>query len=168
MSGEASKLEIYLKHRKALIKYAQPITSSRENAEDIVQEAYFRFSALPTLPVQPDSYLYRTVRNLALDFVRRMGMEGRYQEGDDVPSWLFPAPLPEPEQHAQHHEQLKLILELLDRLPEKNRQAIELYRLQGLKLEEVASQMGISTATAHRLVRETLLKITLLLERHNQ
>lgn len=65
-------MRIYAEHRPALVDYATPIVGSRDNAEDVVQEAYFRF--VPTRPPlllglrTPVGYLYRIVRNIALDW----------------------------------------------------------------------------------------------------
>src|SRR3546814_1293981 len=67
------KLNLYLRHRAELIDYATPIVGDRALAEDVVQDAWLRFSeagshdAKTRLIRQPVGYLYRIVRNLALD-----------------------------------------------------------------------------------------------------
>src|SRR3546814_20723340 len=66
------KLNLYLRHRAELIDYATPIVGDRALAEDVVQDAWLRFSdagshdAKTRLIRQPVGYLYRIVRYLAL------------------------------------------------------------------------------------------------------
>ena len=59
------------------MNYANGILHDRAGAEDVVQEAYLRFSAAADSGqiVNPVSYLYRIVRNLALDWTRRRSVE---------------------------------------------------------------------------------------------
>ncbi len=152
------KLKVYLEHRAALINYATPITGSRASAEDVVQDAYFRFVPSADCPQQPVAYLYRTVRNLALDAVRRLSMEGRYQQEENVP-WLAPAPLPQPEHTVLHQDQLQQVAAGLDALPEMARRAVEMRRLEGRSLDEIADILGISAPTAYRLIRDAMVKV---------
>ncbi len=64
------------RHRAALVSYARPIVRDRSEAEDVVQEAFLRLT-VDEGKVQrqnirnPLSYLYRIVRNVALDKARR-------------------------------------------------------------------------------------------------
>jgi len=71
------KLQLYLAHRAALLDYAAPIVGCRARAEDVVQEAWLRFSRQQDDADirHPASYLYRIVRNLALDQTRRTATE---------------------------------------------------------------------------------------------
>ncbi|MGU9546296.1 sigma factor, partial [Bacillus cereus] len=71
------KLKLYLAHRAALLDYAAPIVGCRSRAEDVVQEAWLRFSRQEEDAAirHPASYLYRIVRNLSLDLTRRSATE---------------------------------------------------------------------------------------------
>lgn len=74
VSSADPTLALYLKHRGSLVNYANGIVRDRAGAEDVVQEAYLRFSSASSderLITSPVSYLYRIVRNLALDWVHR-------------------------------------------------------------------------------------------------
>ncbi|MCD6074877.1 MAG: hypothetical protein K0Q70_1760, partial [Rhodospirillales bacterium] len=44
MKSDTAKLTLFLTHRTALIDYAAPIVGDRSRAEDVVQEAFIRFS----------------------------------------------------------------------------------------------------------------------------
>nr|WP_269807513.1 sigma factor [Pseudomonas sp. NMI795_08] len=73
-------------HRPALVDYATPIVGCRARAEDVVQEAWLRFSRQPgDADIRhPASYLYRIVRNLALDQTRRTATEKAQPGGDEI------------------------------------------------------------------------------------
>ncbi|OZY85605.1 hypothetical protein CBP51_00700 [Cellvibrio mixtus] len=168
--ADRDKLDAYLAHRAALISYATPLTGSRAAAEDIVQDAWFRFSSAPTAQT-PSAYLYRIVRNLALDFVRRLNLENRYQPEEEAPpvcSWMMPCALPEPEDSLVNAEQLDEVAKALAALPEKERRALEMHRLGGARYDEIAKALDVSVSSAHRLVHQAMVKVALHLDGVNR
>ncbi|MPZ30789.1 MAG: hypothetical protein GEV13_07290 [Rhodospirillales bacterium] len=78
--GRALKqdVELYVAHRRALLTYANRIVRDPGRAEDVVQEAFLRLrtAAAANLLDEPVAYLYRIVRNLALDLQRHLTFEG--------------------------------------------------------------------------------------------
>ncbi|WP_325052369.1 sigma factor, partial [Sinorhizobium meliloti] len=40
---KGDRFHMYLRHRRSLIDYAAPLLGSKDDAEDIVQDAYLRF-----------------------------------------------------------------------------------------------------------------------------
>ncbi len=154
MSDSQHRLDLYLSHRSGLIDYASPIVGSRAGAEDVVQEAWLRFVAVQGAITQPVAYLYRIVRNLAFDYVRR----DRGEDCGDAETWLdgVADQAPGPEAHAVSSNELQRVSDALARLPERTRRAFELYRLQGHTLQQVADAMDISIGTVHQLVHTAL------------
>lgn len=155
------RLGVYLAHRAALIEYATPFLGSREAAEDIVQDAYLRFAPAKTSigsPEQALAYLYRIVRNLAFDVLKRRKIEQRQAE-DAVPFWAVPYAEPTPEQSVTCSEQIRIVSETLSSLPVEVRVAVEMNRFGGFTLEEVAEHLGVSVATVHRHIRSAMVKI---------
>jgi len=152
---------VYFAHRSALIEYATPILGSREAAEDIVQDAFLRFSPAKAhikSPEQTLAYLYRIVRNLAFDVLKRRKVEKR--EADGAASfWATPRAEPTPEQSLLFCDQVQIVSQVLATLPVEVRVAVEMHRFGGFTLEEVADRLGISVPTAHRHVRSAMLKI---------
>lgn len=158
---------IYLAHRSALIDYATPLLGSREAAEDIVQDAYLRFAPARIgigSPEQSLAYLYRVVRNLAFDMLKRRKVEKRQADGD-APFWAVPHPEPTPEQSVLFCDQVRTVSEALSSMPVEVRVAVEMHRFGGFTLDEVAGHLGISVATAHRHVKSAMLKIAARLDR---
>ena len=70
---------IFIGNRRALVDYATGLVGSRTLAEDLVQEAWLRFdeAASKQFVREPLGYLYRIVRNLAVDRQRRASRESR-------------------------------------------------------------------------------------------
>nr|WP_272890812.1 sigma-70 family RNA polymerase sigma factor [Stutzerimonas sp. S1] len=148
---------MFVTHRNALVDYAAPITGCRAEAEEVVQEAWVRFSQAERANLtQPLAYLYRIVRNLALDLVRRAGSTPHQDEDVDGLLAELPANTPSPEQQLCQQDELRLIAEALARLPERTRIAFEMHRFGGYTLQQIAAHFGISVGLAHQLVRTAL------------
>jgi RNA polymerase sigma factor (sigma-70 family) len=158
---DSIRLDLFLAHRSALIEYARPIVGCRARAEDVVQEAYLRFTAAAGRErtaedkiLQPAGYLYRIVRNLALDWARHLAQEGSLPTAATLERISSTAP--SPEQAAVDRDQLRVVIQALAELPPRTRRAFELHRLQGETFPAIAKQLGISVGLAHRLVKDAL------------
>jgi len=151
------KLQLYLTHRAALLDYATPIVGCRARAEDVVQEAWLRFSGQDEKADirHPASDLYRIVRNLALDLTRRTATE-RVQPGGDELLNDLPSSSASPEREVSSQNELEAISRALAQLPERTRRAFEMHRLGGFTLQQVAAALGVSTALVHQLVHDAL------------
>ncbi|MFT3964635.1 MAG: sigma-70 family RNA polymerase sigma factor [Sphingobium sp.] len=157
MKKTEARLKLYLEYRPALVDYAAPIVGSRPAAEDAVQEAYFRFVPPPGPPAaalrSPASYLYRVVRNIALDMTRRISAEARRDKA--YAEIVVPlATTPSPEQEAIGRDELQHVEAALDELPHEQRLAFEMSRLGGATFHDIGLRLGVSKATAHRLAQE--------------
>lgn len=166
MSDSPAHLHLFLAIRRELVSYAAKITGDRMQAEDIVQEAWIRFSpakaeSRPAIE-QPAAYLYRIVRNLALDLKRSRSREQDHTTSP--PLWLLPTSVSDPAVSCQHSMALERLSDALQNLPENSRKALELHRFGGCTLAEIASQLGVSLTTAHRLLREALLALARVMD----
>ena len=74
--------QLYRQHYAAALLYAQGLCRSRPLAEDMVQEAFCRaWLALPDGVVSFRSWLFRVLRNLIIDHLRRQ----KHLSDEDVP-----------------------------------------------------------------------------------
>ena len=148
-------------HRRALVNYASGIVGDRAHAEDVVQEAYIRFSAAGRdghkgEPIaHPVSYLYRIVRNLAVDWARRSSLEPPAPDAHEIAT--TPNETPSVEETLLFRDELRVVAEALAELPERTRLAFNMYRLEGYTLQQVADRLGVSVVRAHQLVKEAAL-----------
>lgn len=162
MAPSDSSLTVYIAHRAELLNYANKFLQDRAMAEDVVQEAWLRFSARAGQGEEignPLRYLYSIVRNLALDWVRRGPRE--VAEAPDSTMWsALPADEPTAEDVVVQRDEMRALMETIAELPERTRTAFRLYKLEEKSLQEVADVLGISAGRAHQLVREALLHAT--------
>lgn len=149
----------YRTHRGALVDYASDIVGSRVQAEDVVQEAWLRLDGASDRQSVSDPlrYLYRIVRNLALDTLRRARFEQRLM-GQDIAAIAesLPDEQPAPDAVLIASAELEAMLSALRELPDRTRIAFEMHRLGGYKLKEIAAHLGISVSLAHALVAEAI------------
>ncbi|WP_375595448.1 sigma-70 family RNA polymerase sigma factor [Algihabitans albus] len=154
-----SVLALYLAHRRALVNYANGIVGDLDHAEEVVQEAWLRFGRVAGgRPLEePVGYLYRIVRNLAIDDYRRRLREARVLQPDaDKAVDSVSDEAPSPEAAAAAKDELRRLLDAMAELPERTRIALEMRRFGGCKLKEIAAHLGISVTVAHEIVAEGL------------
>lgn len=153
-------LAVYLRHRPALIDAASSLVG-RYAAEDVVQDAWLRFAASDQPKQHPAAFLFRIVRNLAIDRGRRARREVTGGGADEALRAAI-APAPSVEQRLADGDDLRLVAAALADLPEAARRAFELHRFEGRTYAQIAHALGVSQGQAHKLVQKA---IVLCLER---
>lgn len=155
MPDGKAPLKLFLSHRAGLIRYARSITGSTADAEDVVQEAWLRTAAgTAALPAaETTAYLRMTVRNLALNGIRRRKIEARIFDVDGGAQVAdIPSDLPDAETATISRDEYARVVAALAEMPENMRIAVEMHRVGGAKLKDIAAHLGVSTTTAHTLV----------------
>ncbi|MGU3495424.1 RNA polymerase sigma factor [Xanthobacteraceae bacterium A53D] len=162
---------LYLSYRARLMDYAAHLLGSREAAEDVVQEAFLRFvpspTAAPAAPPPPRAYLFRIVRNLAVDVLRRRTYEKKHK-GAAAPDWTAPEALPTPEESLLFCEDVRRAMDMIASLPENQRVALEMVRFGGYSVEQAAAHLGVSVPTVYRLVQTAVATITVRLRQDGE
>jgi RNA polymerase sigma factor, sigma-70 family len=152
-------LTLYLSHRRDLVNYATGIVGDRAHAEDVVQEAWLRFGeAMEGRGLaEPLGYLYRIVRNLAVDGRRRLTRERRLMEPDAEMAVERQADdTPSPEAEALARDELRLLMAAMAELPDRTRVALEMHRFGGATIKDIAGHLGISVGLVHSLLVDGL------------
>lgn len=156
MAGNSDLLTCYLANRGDLLKYAAGITGDYVHAEDLLQEVWIRCQSSEK-PEKPLHFLYRVVRNLAVDKYRAQGRERkRFVQTDDVVMSTVAALDVGSEAEVAAKEELQIMQAALNELPEDIRRAVMLYRFEGWKLREVADELGMPIGSVHGLVAKGL------------
>jgi RNA polymerase sigma-70 factor (ECF subfamily) len=159
--AQDARLSTFIAQRAALVRAAAAILGCRIRAEDVVQDCCMRFLAdegAARGALHPAAYLQRMVRNLAFDHLRRQGVENRAHACCAVSCALHRAPR-SPEDVTLGRDDLRAACAALAALPERQRRAFALHRIHGLTFREIGEHIGVSTATAHRLVRDALTRL---------
>jgi RNA polymerase sigma-70 factor (ECF subfamily) len=157
--GNPCMLTLFVAHRRDLVRYASRIVGDHASAEDVVQEAYVRLDAAARerLLSEPLAYLYRIVRNQALDTQRRIGRErARVLSAAEVDCEQIVEQRPAPDAQASTDQELRRVSDALEELPERTRIALEMHRFGGCTFREIAAHLGISVGLAHALVVDAL------------
>lgn len=131
---EAFKI-LYEEFFHALLAIACKYVES-EVAKDIVQDTFFKLWTTPhkfSATTDLRFYLYRSVQNQCLNYIRNKKVEDRYR---DVSEDFFYNTVLEEEIFIR-------LQQAIDELPEKYRKVINL-SLEGLSDKEVALRLGIS------------------------
>ncbi|TBR29756.1 MAG: RNA polymerase subunit sigma-24, partial [Reyranella sp.] len=109
---------LFVEHRGSLVNYATKLVGSRAQAEDLVQEAWLRLDAAARESAvhEPLGYLYRIVRNLAVDQSRAAGRARGWQRDEKagLEVVLGLRSTATPENIALHRDQMRLLRAALD------------------------------------------------------
>jgi RNA polymerase sigma-70 factor (sigma-E family) len=139
--------ELYAQHAPGAVRLAFLLTSDRELARDIAQDAFVkvagRFRHL-RYPDAFDAYLRRTVVNLCTSNFRRAKLEREFLRREAA----APQRSVEPPELGNRDE----LQRALQRLPIRQRTAIVLRYYEDLPEEEVAIAMRCSVAAARSLI----------------
>ncbi|WP_166443356.1 RNA polymerase sigma factor [Acetobacter sp. DmW_136] len=156
MAGNSDLLTCYLANRGDLLKYAAGITGDYVHAEDLLQEVWIRCQSSEK-PEKPLHFLYRVVRNLAVDKYRAQGRaRKRFVQTDDSTIDSVPAPTADAETNMSGRQELAVVMAALDGLPEKTKRAVLLCRFEGWKLREIAVELDIPIGSVHRMIAQGL------------
>lgn len=135
-------------HEADLRSYLRGRFPSHTDLDDLVQESYARlFRAHASGPIAcARAFLFVTARNLALNCLRR-----RVRERADEPTELDVTCIvdenTEVRESIARTEDLGLLLQAIQSLPNRCRQIITLRKVYGLSQREVAERLGISERT---------------------
>lgn len=123
--------------------------------DDVVQETYSRViklrarDPLRTHAIKP--LLFTMARNLALDLLRRREIVSTEPLPVDEVS-TFADETPGVSEIVSRRQELALLAEAIQSLPERCRQILTLRKIYGLSQKEIASQLGISEHTVEAQV----------------
>jgi len=168
---QGSLLERFRTHLAVMARlHLEPALQGKVDLSGVVQqtliEAHQAIRQLERMsPAQQHGWLRRAMSNNLVDELRRLGSAmrnvGREQSLDvgleessaRLAAWVA-SDDPTPSAQAIQNEQLIRLTEVLPRLPDDQRRAVELHHLQGFPVAEVAKLMGRSEgATGALLVR---------------
>lgn len=151
-------------HSSRLYVYARQRSQSREDAEDIIQDALIRLwgyqeergNVPPDLPLA-----YSVLRFVAMDHIKKQGRKKRKEDAviflhDQEDYWL--------DTNAEDGEEAVLLRQAVEKLGEKLREVVTLKIWGGLTFAQIAESMTISPNTAASRYRYALEQLERKLE----
>jgi RNA polymerase sigma factor (sigma-70 family) len=154
---------VHARYRVPLERYALRLVGSQAAAEDVVQDAFIRaHGALlrDEREIELKPWLYRVVRNRALDELRRPGA-GEQVALEAVGERAQPEALADPATVTERRQALREVVADIAALPERQREVLLRRELDGTPHEQLAAELGITVPASKKLVnraRENLVK----------
>lgn len=130
--------ELFTAEESSLLRFAYGFVGRREVAEELVQDAFLRLHQHWDEVDNPRAWLFRSIRNLALNHIRdhsreREMPEAEFEGGGEMPGELL-----------GRLEALGMMRLLLAELAPEDRQLIELKYHENLKYHEISARTGLS------------------------
>ena len=165
-AGDARSWEmLYGRVYPSMLAYAERRVSSKEEAQDAVSEALTRTVAgidrLVATNATPESWLFGVLRHVVLDrqrsSYRRRDLPVRRAIVDDGPL-----------ESVVVSEEQTAVRTAFDRLPDRDRELLELRVVAGLSSEEVASILDLSPGAVRTAQARALAKLRAVLARSDE
>lgn len=137
-----------------LLHFALGLVGQRAVAEELVQEAFLRLHPLWSEVENPRAWLYRCVRNLALNHLR----DHRRETGMDDVGETVAAPSELPAEDMGRREAVGMVRLFLAELAPEDRALIHLKYHEDLKYHEIAGRTGLNAGNVgyklHHLLKQ--------------
>jgi RNA polymerase sigma-70 factor (ECF subfamily) len=137
-------------HARGLLLYARQLCGDRD-AEDVVQEAFVKLSRMRRVPEHPAAWLFRVVRNGALDVARGHRRRDRRESRVSRREAWFDS--------ADDRLDAALATAHLAELEPEIRSVVVARVWGNLTFDEIAQAEGCSVAAAHRRYRAGLAQL---------
>ncbi|MBV6645583.1 MAG: RNA polymerase sigma-70 factor [Cyclobacteriaceae bacterium] len=149
LDGNESALEtLYKRLYNQLCHLSMRVVRTREAAEEIVNDVFNKLWTRRSeinLTGSPKSYLFVSVRNQSLDYLRKYKKEQFNEDIDEVGFSLSNDQ--DPHDIATFNELYDKIQEGIGQLPPQCQRIFKMSREEGLKYKEIAAELGISIKT---------------------
>ncbi|BBA36678.1 RNA polymerase, sigma-24 subunit, ECF subfamily [Methylocaldum marinum] len=150
-------------YRQELVSWIARFVRCHETAKDLVQETYLILARQATEETiaQPRGFLYRTAKNLALDYLRHQKVVEQYAVEADVrqEEAFYSA-----ERAVTADKQIERFAATLENLPPLAREVFCLIKLDGLSYRETALRLNLSERQVERQLLKAMLDCRKVLE----
>jgi RNA polymerase sigma-70 factor (ECF subfamily) len=143
---------LYQQFRRELFRTAWTILRRADLAEDAVHAAFVKLVKLESPPAGPKLYVFRSVRNAAIDLARSRSRRREEPLRDD---WNSPSA----ETEGAASDVLSCISAAMERLDTDSRETIELHLHAGLSFREISELVGEPLPTIASRYRRALGKL---------
>ncbi|MGN7887690.1 RNA polymerase sigma-70 factor [Dyadobacter sp. 22481] len=132
---------------RPLCSHVVRYVSSKEIAEDIVSEVFYKFhkdGVFATVETSFRNYLFSAVRYSAFDYARR---EMKRNTSLEYAEYVTLQPEHQPDHITQYEDLYNDVQNAINTLPQKQRRVYLMHRYEGKKYSEIAAELGISYRT---------------------
>lgn len=144
--------DLYREHGPALLAYGTNMLGDRAAAEDVLHQVFLKLLAMDRLPAEPRPYLFKAVRNRALNAMR----SGARLSSLEAQEWLV-----KPQGMVEAGLEIERVMR---ELPTEQREVVVLRIWGEMTLAEVAVVLEIPENTAASRYRYALNRLRALLK----
>jgi len=158
LAGSSEVTALYRELRKPLLRYLVCLGLSRDEAQDVVQDAFLSLQRHLASAGAEDNirgWLFRVAHNLARN--RQVSYHRRFAEPLDARLEAL-AEQATPEQAVLEKEKYRRLLSAVRKLSESERECL-LLRAGGLRYREIAEVLGMATSTVADTVERAVRKL---------
>ncbi|WP_293734677.1 RNA polymerase sigma factor [uncultured Parabacteroides sp.] len=152
---------LFLPLHPKLFRIAYALVENKSNAEDILQDAYYKLWSRReelTDVQNPEAFCVTLVKNLCIDFLRSPRV-GRHNE--EVTEVVAFSPDSSPDEKLEMKDKVQQVRHLVSRLPENQRQVLRLRGIEDCSMDEIEQITGLSAVNirvllsrARKIIRE--------------
>ncbi len=146
--------QLYQSYYKRVYYLTLKLTKNPEDAEDVAQETFIAaFNSLAKLqnPEAFESWLFQIAANRSRNQLRKNAHPVDLPEDEDGRTMLDDMPDPNealiPEAVTQNAEQKRLVMQIIDDLPQQQRECVLLFYYSELTVKQIAHSLGCSEGT---------------------
>jgi RNA polymerase sigma factor (sigma-70 family) len=149
---------LFAEQRGALRAFLFRRVRKHPEAAELAQEVYVRMLRVPDIESirNPEAYLYAVASNLAKEHAHREPKDSQRLDIDDPLVQEQLAELPSIAGELDTEQRIRRLREVLLQLSPKCRAAVELQYWHGLRYEEIAQRLGVSTNMVKKYLSQAL------------
>ncbi len=158
-NGDHQAFKYLFEHyRNQVFNVCYRMSGNRQEAEDAAQDVFLKvFHAIDTFrgEAKLSSWIYRIAVNTVLKRQRRKKLENwisldfLFQDDD---TFQPTSPEQTPDQYVENLQKEQIVQNAIQRLPERQKTALILFRYENLSYQEIAAVMGTSQSAVESLL----------------
>ncbi|MDG5767647.1 RNA polymerase sigma-70 factor [Balneolales bacterium ANBcel1] len=159
--------DLYRAYFSELCCFAHRYVESPDIAEEMVQDVFMNIWNRRSewhIGIHPAAYLYRSVRNRSLDYLKHRNVVLRWEK---TAMHETAQSAPSPDLLYEHDELADAVSKAIAKLPERRRTIFVLSRDHELTYREIAEVLDISVKTVETQMGRALKMLRDLMKKHN-
>ena len=158
---------IYDRYRRKAFSYTLRLTESEDMADDLVQDLFLKIwlkrASLPQVE-NFNAWLHTMIHNLVYDAFKKLSL---YKTTTAQLVDMMPVSVEDTEAWLLNKENEAWLQDAIKQLTPAQQQVYNLSRKQGLKIDEIATELNISVGTAKKHLSNSLVALRIYIDKHN-
>lgn len=148
-----------MRQKGRLKQFLRARVRNAADVPDLIQEVFLRLIRVPSQETirQPEAYIFTIARHAAQQHQLTSTRAGEtFVELDEALADVVPGPEPDPLLQLSADQCVAVLQEALEQMSPKSRAVFLLYRRDGLSMDEISAQLGITRPMAKKYLAKAL------------